>query len=556
MKKIIFINIVYILLFVVGSTYGLGENTVQLGGRSGWKIAEFRSGIAEVMSVRPNPVLVLSSATGHNPASYTAAAGVSGNFISLDKAAADMSISFDEGDIYRFYDSAGNYQLTVSPELTAVNRLYARAGTGAALFSGIGTGSAGSPLVIKAERRNALFSTENHIGDFSIEFWLHPFNLENGEQIFSWMATKKMKTEYDLQDIRCTVLKNRLQWSFRNFFISPDDNNSIDFTFSGVTPVIPKNWSHHLIRFDANTGLLEYLVDGKSEVIVYATPNGHEGGEVFHPVVGKGGAFVIGEQFMGLIDELKIHSACIGRTSLQKYLPAGGRIETSAIDLEQSESRVLMIVASGGITSIRGTKISSEYKENGRFIFPNDSEMQFFIRSSNNPYRLNENNWIKFTPGIIFPDALTGRYVQIAVDFYPSADGETTPYLEEMRIVYLPGEPPLPPLNVTAVAVDGGVQLRWKYSPDASTDGYLVYYSSVRGELFGTEADLGASPIDAGNSNSLTIKGLKNGSLYYFRVASYSYSSALNYYAGEFSKEVTARPLVGLSLQLPEDVFR
>jgi hypothetical protein len=146
--------------------------------------------------------------------------------------------------------------------------------------------------------------------------------------------------------------------------------------------------------------------------------------------------------------------------------------------------------------------------------------------------------------------------VQIAVDFYPSADGETTPYLEEMRIVYLPGEPPLPPLNVTAVAVDGGVQLRWKHSPDASTDGYLVYYSSVRGELFGTEADLGASPIDAGNSNSLTIKGLKNGSLYYFRVASYSYSSALNYYVGEFSKEVTARPLIGLSLQLPEDVFR
>ncbi|MDR2729568.1 MAG: hypothetical protein LBB81_01560, partial [Treponema sp.] len=138
MKKIIFINIVYILLFVVGSIYGLGENTVQLGGKSGWKIADFRSGIAEVLSVRPNPVLVLSSATGHNPASYTAAAGVSGNFVSLDRAAADMSISFDEGDIYRFYDSAGNYQLTVSPELTAVSRLYARAGTGAALFSGIG----------------------------------------------------------------------------------------------------------------------------------------------------------------------------------------------------------------------------------------------------------------------------------------------------------------------------------------------------------------------------------------------------------------------------------
>jgi hypothetical protein len=182
--------------------------------------------------------------------------------------------------------------------------------------------------------------------------------------------------------------------------------------------------------------------------------------------------------------------------------------------------------------------------------------MQFFIRSSNNPYRLNENGWIKFTPGAVLPDALTGRYVQIAVDFYPSADGETTPYLEEMRIVYLPGEPPLPPLNVSAVAVDGGVELRWRHSPDASTEGYLIYYSSVRGELFGTEADLGVSPIDAGRRSSLLIKGLKNGSLYYFRIASYSYSPASGYNAGEFSKEATARPLAGLTLPLHEDVFR
>jgi len=139
--------------------------------------------------------------------------------------------------------------------------------------------------------------------------------------------------------------------------------------------------------------------------------------------------------------------------------------------------------------------------------------------------------------------------VQIAVDFYPSADGESSPYLEELRIIYMPGEPPLPPRNLTATAVDGGVMLRWRHSPDANTEGYLVYYSSVRGDLFGEGSTLGSSPLDVGKTNSMFIGGLKNGTLYYFRIASYDHiTGTVSYNIGEFSSEVTARPLQGLSL--------
>nr|AGS54412.1 fibronectin type III domain protein [uncultured bacterium contig00180] len=142
---------------------------------------------------------------------------------------------------------------------------------------------------------------------------------------------------------------------------------------------------------------------------------------------------------------------------------------------------------------------------------------------------------------------MQGRYVQIAVDFYPSADGETSPYLDQLRVVYMPGEPPMPPRNLTATAADGGVLLRWRNSPSTNTAGYLVYYSSVRGELFGNDSNLGVSPVDAGNRGSLFISGLKNGTLYYFRVASYDYiTGTTEYYTGEFSAEVMARPLAGL----------
>jgi hypothetical protein len=88
--------------------------------------------------------------------------------------------------------------------------------------------------------------------------------------------------------------------------------------------------------------------------------------------------------------------------------------------------------------------------------------------------------------------------------------------------------------------MDGAVQLRWKNSPDPSVQGYLVYYGTASDNYFGEGAALGISPIDAGSQNSITINGLKNGTLYYFNVAAYSRPSQV----GGFSREVRARPLV------------
>jgi len=540
-KGLVFIYTVYTFLFILGSVHGIGERTFQLGGDAGWRIAEYKAGIAEVSAVRPKPVLMLSSATGAATAGYKAAAGTSGNFVALTQSALDMSLSFDEGNSAFFRDSAGNYFVTSQGAL-ASERRQARAGTGAALFGNFNTQPANiSPLIIEPRGRNALFAAGNRMRDFTIEFWLYPMNLENGEQILSWVSSVSLASHYAIQRILCTASRNRLQWSFVNFFTSPDGLSHINLEFSGNAPVVPKRWSHHLVRFDATSGMLEYLVDGVSEAIVYATPTGREYAGAFTPVAGNSGVFSIGERFTGLIDEFKIHSVCAGRSTIQKYASSGGRVETSAIDLGEFNSGVTKVEVSGGKYGS-----NSEFRSNGRFRFADDSEMQFFIRVADNPYLLGESAWVSFTPGAEIHN-IRGRYVQIAADLYPSADGETSPYIEEMRIVYIPGEPPLPPGNFTAAAVDGGVMLRWKHSPDINAEGYLIYYSSVRGEFFGEDALLGFSPIDAGRRNSLMIDGLKNGTLYYFRIAAYdliSGSSVRN--IGEFSREVTARPLEGL----------
>jgi hypothetical protein len=536
-SKAYLIAVLYLVLGVSGSLYGIGEKTIRLTADSIWKMADYKAGLAEMGLVRPAPVLVLSSS------------GLS------SVSSLDMALTFDEGLPSLFRDFAGHYRVSVSPLLVATDDYQARMGFGAALFPDISTvdarpekASANIPLMMKAQNRAALFAPNNHIYDFSIEFWLHPLNMENGEQILQWVSASPVRNAKanDSQRILCVSAKNRLQWSFSGFFTSPDDAKSIEINLTGHSPVVPKTWSHHQIQFDSITGMVEYLVNGKTETIQYATSTGREGGEVYTPVAGNDGSFVLGGGFSGMMDEFRIYGANAPSPSVRKYPLRGGRLETHALDLGEGSNGVLKVEAFGGKVSVVNEKINNEYRQNGRFRFSDDTEMQFFVRCSNNPYQWN-NSWQPVIPGMDITGNIQGRYVQLAVDFYPSSNGEVSPYLEELCLTYLPDEAPLPPAQLTAIAGNGGVQLRWKNSPDQNTQGYLVYYGTSSDDYFGEDAAMGSSPIDVGKQNNIFIEGLKNGTLYYFRVAAYSQKSggpfSASFHAGEFSREVRARPL-------------
>jgi hypothetical protein len=558
MKSKVYLTLILYLFFQgSGSLFCIGEKTVSLGGEAIWRMASYRAGITEINLVRSNPVLVLSTEGRAQRA----------------PSVPDLQLSFDEGHIDRFRDASGRYRIYTLPMITAVDNRYARAGNGAVLFSGsdhshITNNSRNprevyGPLTIKPENDSALFAGNTHIGDFTLEFWLYPQHLENGEQILLWISslpeqstvvTGRPTADHTFQRILCLASKNRLQWSFIGFFLAPDAQKRIDIIMTGKSAIVPKIWSHHLIRFDSVTGMIEYAVNGQVEAIDYTTPTRREGGEVYTPIAGEDGMFVLGDGFSGMMDEFKIHGSLAPTPAMQKYPLRGGRIETTAIDLGDGSNGVIKLEASGGRMSIRNARTVSEYKRNGRFLFSDDSEMQFFIRGSNNPHRW-DSAWRSVTPGADIEEAIVGRYVQLAVDFYPSADGESSPYLEELRVTYYPDEPPLPPAQLTAVAIDGAVQLQWRNSPDSNTRGYLVYYGTSGDDYFGEDSSMGVSPIDVGRRNSVTIEGLKNGTLYYFRVAAYSYKGYDNLaelqsgqrHIGEFSREVRARPLTGIT---------
>ncbi|MDR2634102.1 MAG: fibronectin type III domain-containing protein [Treponema sp.] len=527
-----------VILYTVGllspQLYGAGEKTLVIGGGASWNMVENRRGITEIASIRPYPVLILSSALRSDT-----------------DPSLDMDLSFDAGAPELFTDRMGHYQVKTGEGLSSADRRFARIGMGAALFSGnrLQKAPTEAPLVI-SPRQGALLAPGQVLRDFTIQFWLFPVNLENGEQLLSWIASKQQgQGASSLQRIQCTAAKNRLHWTFLDFFYLNAPADRISITLEGSKPLIPKTWSHHLIRFDADTGLLEYLVDGYLEALTYVTAGGKEGGQVYYPRIGQEGRLSLGERFMGMLDELKLYSRFITDPVLHKYPIQGGRMETRPIDLGETNTTVLMVEVAGGRTANFGGLVQNEYTESGEFRFSDDSALQFFIRTAESPY-----DWTPSAPGEASPGAgwkllipgtplsgIRGRFVQLAAVFYPSGDGETSPYLDTIRIHYQPNEPPPPPSRLTAIAGDGVVDLSWRPSNDADLAGYLVYYGTSQGDYFGEGSRLGPSPINVGNRTAVRIEGLKNGTLYYFAVAAYDHLETAH--IGGFSREIAARPL-------------
>ncbi len=476
------------------------ESILQLGGSAGWAAFNSRTGISEVDRLRNKPVLTLSSSL---PAS-----GEAGS----------LSLSFDDAGSGAVSTRMDAYRVTIPSTVSIVGPLRARAGNGAVLFAGSDPG-----ISVEPASPEALLYSGNRVGDFSIEFWLYPANMENGEQLLSWSASRRSNTgEAVFQRFRCLVARNRIEWSFSDFFSSPDETRRLPISLGSRSLVVPKTWSHHLLRFDSSIGLVEYLIDDQLESVAYATTTGTERGEAFSPIAGSDGVLVIGPRYTGMLDEFRISGDLSDKKRNSRYPAEGGRAETRMLDLGTSNAETILLEA--------------------KTAEPGNSAAFFFLRASESPdFRAGKDlDWIPVQDGKPLSEGLRGRWLQIAVTLYPDGDGEQSPILEELTVHYEQDAPPPPPSNVTAEIRDGAVELRWRPSPDPDLGGYLIYYGGARGEYFGNSSSAGSSPIDVGQRTSFVVDGLRNGGLYYFAIAAYDRAPARH--IGEFSREVSARP--------------
>ncbi len=358
--------------------------------------------------------------------------------------------------------------------------------------------------------------------DFSIEFWLYPSLLNNGEEILNWNATFLLQGERIPQSFTIKIENRKLVWDFKNFFIDKFMERIIEttYTLTSITTLLPKEWHHHIIRFNSETGLLEYLIDGIPEAIIYVTETGNEGSSVYTPVPNPGQPLLIGKNFTGLLDELQFKKTFSEDYSLSRYNNYSGTAISNIFDLKFTSSRI--------------KEISAEYST------PENSEISFYYRVSNEltSYSYLESEWIPFVPNDDTFAFDYGRYLQLRLELLTDGTRNYTPSLSELTIIYEPDLPPSPPLELVAIPGNGEVTLKWQHVRGIDIKGYQIYIGSEP-HNYVNNADID-SPIDVGHVNSYILEGLTNGKLYYFSIITYDTSDPPN--KSMFSVEINARP--------------
>jgi hypothetical protein len=392
-------------------------------------------------------------------------------------------------------------------------------GAGGAAFQGRGDGATLSGP------KGSLFAPGSAWGDFTIEFWLHPAALANGETVLSWEGGVREGGGVATQALRATFRDRRLVWEARDLFTLPGGTR-LSFTLTGIRQLLPRAWHHHLLRFDARLGLLEYALDGVVEAVVHATHNGSEKGSVALPTIGAAlsGPLVVGGSYTGFLDELRLSRRFVEAPALSRFAASSGTAVSRLVDLGTTAARVVRI------ETVQAT--------------PSDSALFHYYRLSDELARSAgadaDEGWIPYAPGAALPGGTRGRWLQLLVEFFPDGRRTSAPTLSNIRVVYEPHLPPLAPAGLVATPGNGKVTLGWRRVDDPEVAGYEVYYGIEPGSWFGEGAAEGTSPIDAGDATGLVVTGLENGRLYYFTVA--AYNDAAPKQRSTFATEVGARP--------------
>ena len=207
----------------------------------------------------------------------------------------------------------------------------------------------------------SLFAPGTVWNDFSMEFWIYPTELSGDEELFHWKGRSWIGERPQIQEFAVRGTDGRLQWDFSNFFIKlsynvellpegqnaplPDINDGEDLvqlsyesiTLSSRREIVPRTWSHHLLRYDSSRGVLEYLINGVSEAVVHLTG---ESGDSFLPYIGdeSDGLLRIGANYHGFMDDFRIQRNWVEQPQLDTAEKEPGHAIIGPIDLKPRRS--------------------------------------------------------------------------------------------------------------------------------------------------------------------------------------------------------------------------
>ena len=297
----------------------------------------------------------------------------------------------------------------------------------------------------------AMWAADREWGDFTLDFWLNPTNLNDGELLFLW----KGRTAYGKpQYLRARVENRRLIWDFEGFFRYGADR-SLTIQLRSI-PLVPREWRHHRIRYKsddsnpgrsgASPGFLEYLVDDVPVDAVHTTAIGTESIEIFTPKIGSLSKkpLMLAPDFNGYIDEVRL-SSIFDMEPIPKNFSNSNSISfgtgyTDVIDSGYPESEITAFRAhydSPGNSQIRFFLYAADNLNEARYVeFPTSNNPGWveikLKRERDNP--LTSGNWHSWEIDL----TISGRYFVAGYILEPDLNADISPVLSVLEVEYEP----------------------------------------------------------------------------------------------------------------------
>ncbi len=435
----------------------------------------------------------------------------------------DLLLTFDRSTIHTVYNSFPNYSLGRIDIFPSQNiKMFGRNSAGFLRYSN-------TIEIIPLE--GSVFRSQTPVGSFTVDFHLYPTSTISGSSVVEWYAPT-VETNGNPTGFKAFFKDGRLYWQFENVFYA--SNGSTVQVLAGELEKTPLNeWHHHWLQYDADSGLLTLLYDGRESSLSWLTETGREGGTVLKGEFSRYLAvpLTIGKQFLGFIDNFRIT-----RGAAQLYSGVfmnQGRIISDVLDLRNRGTKLVKF--SWDSTEENGTAVRFFCRVSNDYFLPSARSTegkQSVLPEAKIP------EWIPVKDNQVFSDgALRGRYFQWKAELYGTR-GLYSPLLHSLTVLIEPDPPPSPPLLIEAVPLNGAVRLRWVKNRESDVQGYRLYYGNASKTYFGTDADQGEAPVFVGNTDTVTLTGLKNEQVYFISITAVDDADQ----ESGFSREFIVRP--------------
>lgn len=404
-----------------------------------------------------------------------------------------------------------------------------------ALGNGAGLFPENSSGIVLEPGNLSVFRPGTHLGAFTIEFWLYPASPREGGVLFSWQGSSWLGRNPLFQSLNARVVNRKIVWDLQNFFVRAEAGQDSGFVglpiqLSQRSDLIPRRWAHHMLRYNPQRKVLEYLVDGLTEEVVYITDSGRESGTPYTPYVGELSepALTIGKNLNGILDELRISRAWVPDARRRGVGEFVGNVIFAPKDLVYPGARV------------EGLSVRQNV--------PGKTEILVYwmLSDLNFPPGPDDPRWVRGDDSQSLASE-RGRYLFVKAEFYPDGNPANRPGLRSVDVDFSVQPAPPAPANFRAVpgTLPGTIRLSWNEVVRGEPDGYLLYFGTSPGSYFGQAENIGDSPVDVGKVTSVTLTGLDPARVYYFRIGTYNYSN--NPVRGthlpmQLSAETSARP--------------